>query len=208
MHNIINTIKDIVGLDSLELVEVVGESVPDMTPFLGSILTNIKIKRLAKRLTSVESELNQIREIIAVEPNQEKVNQVKEFVLPIFLEKLLEEDEDQKVKYVVNSIKRFIEEETLNESQLILIFDIIDKLRCVEVDYLISLRDNTEFLPSVEASENIITFIENKLERIGLIHIANLGKFVVNKEGGPAYRYSDKTKISNLGNEILNFIDE
>lgn len=205
---VIDNLREIAGLEPLEIVEVLGESVPDMTPVVGSIITNVKIKRLAKRLTRVESDINHIKDVISVETNQRKVEQIKDFVFPIFLQQLLEEDEEQKIKYVINSIKRFVDEDTLNESQLILIFDILDKLRCIDVDYLISLNDDIEFLPDVEASANIITFIESKLEKIGLIHIANLGKLIANQEGGPAVSYSEKTIISDLGKEILNFIRE
>lgn len=209
MNNIIETLKDLADFEKLEVAEMVGESVADMTPVLGSFLTNLKIKRLAKRLTMAESDISQIRDIISATSNQEKVEQMKNFVLPIFLQKLLEEDEEQKIKFVVNSIKRFVEEEVLNDSQLILIFDILDKLRCIEIDYLKSLRDGIEFLPGVEASANIITFIENKLERIGLIHIANLGKLIaVPEEKGVAVSFSDNTEISELGKEFLNFIGE
>ncbi|MEX3743560.1 hypothetical protein [Lysinibacillus xylanilyticus] len=209
MHNVINTIKDMAGFEHKEIMELLGESVSDMAPVLGSILTNIKIKRLAKRLTVVESEINQIRDTISVTPNLEKIEQIRDFVLPIFLQKLLEEDEEQKIKFVVNSIKRFVEEDTLNDFQLILIFDILDELRCIEIDYLKSLRDGKEFLPEVEASANIITFIENKLEGIGLIHIANRGKLIANSElGSAAVSISDKTEISGLGKEFLNFIRE
>ncbi|QPQ35884.1 hypothetical protein [Lysinibacillus sp. JNUCC-52] len=207
MHNIMNALKDLADFEKLDIAEVISESAADMTPVLGSFLTNLKIRRLAKRLTSVEAEINQIRDLISATPNQEKVEQMKDFVLPIFLQKLLEEDEEQKLKFVVNSIKRFIEVDTLDESQLILIFDILDKLRFIEIDYLKSLRDGIEFLPGVNASANIITFIEDKLEGIGLIHIAYRGKLVGDTKGA-AISYSDKTEISPLGIELLNFINE
>lgn len=209
MHNIIDALKDLANLEKIEIAEVIGESAADMTPVVGSFLTNLKIKRLAKRLAMAESDISQIRDIISVTPNQEKVEQMKNFVLPIFLQKLLEEDEEQKIKFVVNSIKRFAGEDALNDSQLILIFDILDELRCIEIDYLKSLRDAIEFLPGVEASANIITFIENKLEGIGLIHIANLGKLMANPElGTAAVSFSDETEITELGKEFLNFIGE
>lgn len=207
MHNAIESIKKIIGLEQLEIVEVLGESVPDMTPVLGSILTNIKIKRLAKRLTLVETELNQIRDFISVETNLDKVEQIKDFVLPIFLQKLLEEDEEQKIKYLARSINKVINAGSLNESHLVIILDILDNLRCIEIDYLISLIDNTSFLDKENMSQNIIKFIETKLEKIGLIEMANSIKFAPSKEYDTlAATYQNETVVTELGNEIVNFI--
>lgn len=207
MHNAIDTIKDIVGLDQLEIVDVISESVTDMIPGLGEILTNIKIKKLGKRLTLVETELNQIKVRISKETNLEKVEQIKDFVLPIFLQKLMEEDEDQKIKYLVKSINRTIDEKSLNESHLVLIFDILDNLRCMEIDFLISLIDNIPFLENKNISQNIIKFIETKLEKMGLIEMANSVKLVPAPEMKTvSMAYSNETAITELGKEFINFI--
>ncbi|MGA6580838.1 hypothetical protein [Providencia sp. NPDC089923] len=206
-NNIVTAIKKIVGLDNYEVGELVSEIVSDATPVINSILRHIKMKRLMERLSMLETTINEINNRINSEVNQETVNRVQNFAFPIFLQKLLEEDEDQKIKYLVNSIHTIINKQTLNESHLVLIFDILDELRCIEIEYLISLVEEKPFLENETISRNIVKFIEIKLERMGLIEMADSVKFTpAPKKETISMVYSDKTKITELGREFISFI--
>lgn len=208
MKENIKHLAELTGLDVNEIVAAATDSIPGMVPVVGGILDAIKNKRLLNRLNSIESKVDEMRIEMNKETNHEKIEFIQNFAFPLFLQKLLEEDEELKLKYLINAIKRVVKGTNLNESHLILVFDILDQLRSLEIDYLISLIEESSFIEEENLSSNMIKYIESKLERLGLIEAANKVNLIpAPEQESVAMAYADKTSATELGKELINFID-
>ncbi|WP_025785682.1 hypothetical protein [Sporosarcina sp. D27] len=208
MKDNIKHLAELTGLEVNDLLAAASDSIPGMVPIVGGIFDAIKHKRLINRLNSIECKIDEMRTEILNETNQEKFEFIQNFAFPLFLQKLLEEDEELKIKYLINGITRVVKGTNLNESHLILVFDILDQLRSIEIGYLISLIEESSFIEEENLSSNMIKYIESKLEKLGLLEVANKVSFIAKPEKeSVAMAYADRTSATELGKELINFID-
>ncbi|PGU16735.1 hypothetical protein [Bacillus thuringiensis] len=144
----------------------------DFIPFLSSFNNMRKFNRLERRMKESNTQLNRIGQlshnsVLAAE-------YISERIFPIVLADLIEEHEDAKINLILTGFENVFIEEKSEESIVINYYDTLRNLRYKDIKrfwYLVGVTDSFErhLINTEEAA--IITSIDRKLERYGLIEI-------------------------------------
>jgi bifunctional DNA-binding transcriptional regulator/antitoxin component of YhaV-PrlF toxin-antitoxin module len=160
-----HTLKEMMGISPGSQLEFIFESVSQVAPYVGKVITAYKIHRLEKRFKEHETRIKNIQQKIEwLSP--ELIEFVKGRVFPFVLEDLLNEAQDQKVEFILNGFEVVIEKEFTEEDKIISYFDILRQLR---VDELMSLL-NYDY--------EYFRMMEEKRKNIGLSNEADVKKII------------------------------
>lgn len=220
-NSLISNIKDLLGISA-------DTALGDLAPIIGNALQSIKIRKLGKRLNSCEEKIEIISTKLSVIDDEKFVTLLKEFLFPSILQHLLDEEEDRKTSYFLNGFEFVIDNKLINESKILIFYDILRELRVVEIEYLSTLslaykqyrkklRESGERVENPFDNEEFSTMkhtIEVKLEGLGLIKTSRSDSakdsfnLMVKKLNTPPYLGSrtvikDEVYITNFGNEFL-----
>lgn len=231
-----NTMEQYDKVDKLvnDMLNIDLPSIPDMLdpaadvvgaaiPYVGSLWTSFKIGRLKKRLNKIEPELSEIKERI-----ERKENEVfyKLEVFPLIIKQIYEEDEESKIPIIINGFEYTVDEAVEEMEKVYHFFDVLSELRVTDITRLFnkyvpgyhSLRpaNNGPFVETQEIREqlrerkSLDTYIDNKLERVGLIYTEeeDLAEYMADPKNRYRRRRSPRTQLTSFGVRFVDFFKE
>ncbi|MDY7223989.1 hypothetical protein [Halalkalibacterium halodurans] len=231
MNNHIKTVHYLMGLGDNEEVELLSNVLMEAMPYIGRFLTSFKFYRLEKRLKKHAKTIDEMKARVELIDDIQFTELLKEFLFPMVLQGLLDEDEDNKVGYFLDGFSHTIDSKISDKAKILKFYDILKELRFIEIEYLISFSREYKRYKSEYIFENkkmlddhfengdfkmIRPAIENKLENLGMIDTGRLLSYeqimgIMNDERRNRKRhlalpdYTTKTALTVFGNEFLNF---
>lgn len=161
------------------------------------------IEQLKKSFTKIEEDLKKL----------DDVEFIKEKLLPIALDYISDEQQEEKIKYFVEGIKTTAESKLTDEDLILAYYDILHELRIADIRMIrhfyersfadvyayITKKDKSEKLDKFEAVED---YIINKLYNLNLVKISKTWGDLTGKE---AKISPSSISISTLGTNIVEF---
>ncbi|MCM3736434.1 hypothetical protein M3215_11520 [Bacillus cytotoxicus] len=212
------------------LVDAVGGFIQP----LGAILNGYKMRKLKKRLDSVEPELLRIKNKI-----EEKENSIflKQEVFPLILKYLSDEDEDDKTNIYINGFEYTIDEGIEEMEKVYHYFDVLADLRISDIVHLferfspkdantllkIKLYDVQRFSEDpayreeIREQRDLKLYMDNKLVRLGLVNVEQpdpikvIDEHLKHASRGLAGSRNDtipQYKLTNFGSRFIEFFRE
>ncbi|MCL1701637.1 hypothetical protein [Lysinibacillus sp. Bpr_S20] len=229
-NEIVESFKNLIGESNFNVLEFFSGAIGDVAPIISNVMTSFKIYRLKNRLEKHESKLKELSEKVVSVDDEKFADLLKKFLFPAILQQLLDEDEDNKTGYFLDGFGNVIDKNIIDQSRILILYDILRNLRFVEIEYLISLSSTYRSYyrtlifnknENVENTFDNIQFsslkipIESKLESLGLI---NTGKSISydemmrnfnndlkrQKNSLPRTNRTPVVTITPFGNEFLN----
>lgn len=164
----------------------------EQVPVIGKIISTIKYRRLSKRLKDNEQKIKKLSTKVNNIDDADFIDFLKNFLFPSILQNIMEEDEDAKIGYFLDGFEQVIDEEVVDKSKILIMYDLLRELRYIEIEYLISFSseykvfemdyyyDTGEYVEShfnhfdTKTFNEIKPAIEIKLERLGLLDTERL----------------------------------
>lgn len=220
-------LKSILDIKEGSGIEMAFDAIFDQIPLIGKILTTIKLRKLKRRMNEHSEKLTFLESKISTIEDNKFTDLIKNFLFPIILQELIEEDEDNKIAYFLNGFEQVIDSKITDKSKILVYYDVLRELRFIDIEYLIKLtwvyehhlinnsisNDNLVDLDATEERYgsklysyfksddfgNINVFVESKLEKLGLI---DLGKSITYEEIFERMALQEKYSISNFNDGI------
>lgn len=166
--NLMTNIGDFLGLAK-------DISIGELAPFVSNGIQSFKIRRLAKRLDTCEGKIDYLSQKVKIIDDDDFVIFLKEFLFPSILQSLLDEEEDKKTSLFLDGFETVIDNRIIEESKILILYDVMRELRFIEIQYLLSLWDegrneNTQINPFAKGiKQDLLFLIQIKLTKYGLI---------------------------------------
>lgn len=194
MPDKLETILDVVGdLDSyLKKLLCIEENTPESAifnigydflegaaPVIGNGIQNVKIRNLKKGL----KELNYVVADIGVTLNELQEKFIQEKALPLILKNMMQEEQEEKIKILVNGLESIINDSMYEEDSLFEFYDVVNSLRKKEIARLLELyskeiqNQETYNIGNFQFDGTSLEYIDNKLVQLGLrkVYVINAG---------------------------------
>ncbi|MDA2110294.1 hypothetical protein PDN20_14735 [Bacillus cereus] len=220
--DVVESVKNLLGVEEGSNVELVFDNIGSVAPYISGAITSHRINRLKKRL-----EEHQERLMVIESKLQRKDATFNEFLkqkaFPIILEDIMNDAQDEKVKFLFNGFENIIDQEIKDENRIIAYCDILRELRLDDIKKLLTFTGEYRYnitgklnnLLSVSASQEEIKkhyenqaykkYIQNRLERMGLLGIvASPGKNNMESIQNIA---KSEIGISTFGRHLIEFFD-
>ncbi|WP_238651791.1 hypothetical protein [Paenibacillus piscarius] len=167
--------------DESPLLSLVEESIP----FIGKALSVYKMNRFNKRLKRIENRLLNLT--YSLRENEDALlNSVfQKIVLPVTLNDVLEEHEEEKIDLILNGIEYIYKNKIDNTSEILIYFDVLRELRVNELKELYKYtlpeekpkkREKFKYKKITIDEDNELkkngafrSYIENHLEKLDLV---------------------------------------
>jgi len=205
-----------------DMLNPAADAVGTAVPLVGSLWTSFKINRLKKRLNKIEPELSGIKEKI-----ERKENEVfyKLEVFPLIIKQIYEEDEESKIPIIINGFEHTVDEAVEEMEKVYHFFDVLSELRVSDITRLFNkyvpgyyrprakdrpIAYDRQIMEQLHERESLNTYIDNKLERVGLIYTEeeDLAEYLAD----PSNRYRSqrfpRVKLTAFGVRFVNFFKE
>ncbi|WP_429845317.1 hypothetical protein [Brevibacillus sp. FIR094] len=202
----LDTVLSKIGVDEgTELYELI-EAGFSLAPYIGKVMQYIKMKRFEQRLQEHESAIQCIESLLHYTKLPHDF--IKERIFPIVLEDLLEEHEDNKIKYILNGFQNVLLEDLGEEDIVLAYFDTLRNLRYADVRRLAYYADVDEYYPDTmyflgSQFDGLAKYIDSKLNNLFLIMIHKTWGAI----GGDEQELSkEQVKLSNYGEHFMEFI--
>lgn len=184
-------------------------------PGVATAVISYKQKRTERMLIKAIDELK--KQMIAINEkvnnmDKEQITFIKEKVLPIVFDFVIEESQEEKIKYIINGAINLIEIDITDEDLILNYYDILSKLRIKDINILIDLYQESKkmirsYLEETDRTikneyEAVETHIIKKMESIGLISVR---KTLEDLEGRITKPKKSATDISKLGIYLIEF---
>lgn len=139
---------------------------------------------------------------------------IEEEILPIVLNNIENETQEEKIKYIINGLATSIKEDIAEEDLIISYYDILNKLRKVDINMLIDLYKQSKQMCSIFEDETDDTinneyeaaevYIVRKLESLTLISVEKTFNDLQGKMTKPK---KSSISISKLGKCFVEFFN-
>lgn len=230
--NLQEQIKLLAGVEEGTKLDVIFDVFAEQVPFVGNLLTTLKINKLGDRLKTHQNKINEISKKVNRIDDVDFTAFLKDFLFPVVLQQLLEEDEDNKVGYFLDGFEQVVDHSINDKAKILRFYDLLKQLRFFEIEYLISLSTrrkvfemNNVALYEQVHEERFSYFetrsfkemklsTENKLESLGLIETGRLVSYTeimeklskeVSRKHGVSPNFKDEVEVSEFGHKFLEF---
>ncbi len=235
-----SVLSDVLGIEIHSALSPFIEGAWESVPYFGKVYNAIKMNRLQGRIKKLERRLGKLASNL-VESENELLNEfIRKQAFPIVLDKLLEEHQEEKIDLIMNGIEYVYKEGITKENKMLIYFDVLQDLRVGEIKRLLEyskegkeylrksgqefndLPEDPEELVKYFENEGYIAYIDNHLEKLGLIDTGirpshetqsavfeALNSMVDSRSGrGRGFRKSDpQTKLTQFGKEFIKFFE-
>jgi hypothetical protein len=205
-----------------------GEFAGTVSPYISGVMNHFRFTKIEKRLEQNEEKINKLIDKIYLKDSVF----YKQEVFPIIFNKLVNEEQDEKVPILLQGFEHILDENIRDLEEIFHFYDVLEEMRISDILHLFELYNpHTNWELKVEelksALENndayqkqkdIERYIKNKLVRLGLLDYKkeierDLGHFDYNKP----FEYSrssmedkevwklDEFELSNFGVRFINF---
>lgn len=163
---------------------------------------NIGIGLLIERVNQLEEDMRKL--------NDTEYRFVEESVFPLVFENIINESEEEKIKYIINGFESVIQDKITDQEIVLSYLDVLKALRLIDIEHL--FKQTSEYrkqLPKkglkleIDLSEMgkrrtaLTQYIYNKLEQLGLIQTITVDE--ISPEDG---------LVTKFGYNFLDFIKE
>lgn len=174
----------------------------DITPFVGSFVTNIKLKRFEKRIKKHETRILKIFSLLS----ENDVDFVAEKIgVPVF-EKIMQDQEDDKAEFLLLGFENCVKNNIKDEDLIVYYLDLISDLRVLDLKRLVAFSGRTDVKPIVPEKDSkeelLLHASDEKLNRLGLIQV----KMGWSSENGNQINYAFPIELTRRGMTFLDFI--
>lgn len=182
---LVEYLKDMLAVTEGTIIDDSIDVALGSAPVIGKVLQSYQLMKLQKRMTINEHQLQVIKG--KIEKSGKEVF-YKQEVFPLIVKKLMEEDEDEKAKVIIDGFEHLIDEGLKEIEKIYHYYDVLSDLRYSDIMVFVQgympyemrntteLRINLKFaspeeMGSAEYKEkqSINSYQTNKLERLGLI---------------------------------------
>lgn len=161
----------------------------------------IAIDELNKEYRSLYRSLKKLKD--------DETDYVEKRIMPIILDNILREEEEKKIKIIINGFESIVE--NLTKKDIILTYyDILRGLRAIDLEVFAMIKQANDF-EKIENNEYVCKYIFNKLEQYNLISIFN-PSLISNSDSwkGQPIRVKELVKkyqfnTTELGDEFIKF---
>ncbi len=159
---------------------LIGQAIPGVTTAVLSYKQKKTERMLSKAIDELKVQINEINSKLKC-MKKEEIMFVQESLIPIALENIEKELQEEKIKYIINGISTSISDRITDIDLMLSYYDILDKLRIIDIKILIDLYEESKkmvrtYLEDTDRSikneyEAAEMYIAKKLENMGLISI-------------------------------------
>lgn len=219
----VNYLKDMLGIVEGTVIDKSIDYALGASPYVGKVYQTYQMMKLEKRMKTNEKQLLILKNKIETSENEVFY---KQEVFPLIVKKLMDDDEDEKAKVIIDGFEYVIDNELNDIERLYHYYDVLSELRYSDIMLFIKkympyyLRDpdnavlDMEPLPTIEELETgkykekqaITTYQINKFVRLGL-----LANEIVGIDGGSFDEDEEnefikqKTNITDFGLRFIEF---
>ena len=207
-NELISNIKYLLGTTS-------DLTISELIPFIGKALQTLKIHKLSRRLESFEGKINELQQKVVIIDDEKFTSFLKEFLFPLTLQNLLDEEEDKKTDLFLDGFDTVVDSKNDNEYDILMYYDILRELRYKEIIHLITIGEpyikyesveikNYAYAFSVEEKNDIHFYIELKLAKLGLIKTPYQSNLDF-AEDGLIFNNLKRAELTSFGEKFFNF---
>ncbi|CAH0149418.1 hypothetical protein SRABI134_00726 [Peribacillus sp. Bi134] len=172
-------------------------------PIIGNGIQNMKIRNLKKGL----KELNFVVANIGVTLNELQEKFIQEKALPLILKNMMQEEQEEKIKILVNGLESIINDSMYEEDSLFEFYDVLNSLRKKEIARLLEMynkeiqNQDTYNIGNFEFDGTSLEYIDNKLVQLGLrkVYVINAGTW------GALESPEEDTAFTDFGKDFIKF---
>ncbi|WP_271814156.1 hypothetical protein [Clostridium beijerinckii] len=184
-----------------------------VAPGIVTTYLSYKQKRTEKMIMSTLDEfkdrINKIEEQLKnMEGNE--FDFVKNTAFPIMADFIIDEPQEEKIKFIVNGIESIVTYRITDEDLILTYFDVLHDLRVIDIKELLDINNfksesNQVYVSSsqINESEAVRKHIYKKLEKYDLILVTRL---IGEVEGDEFTISKNRAKISSFGKNFIRFI--
>ncbi len=196
----------------------IGEVAGSFTPYLKGALTYLKFKKIGERIKENEEKINKITDKLSYHEDLF----YKEEVFPIIFNRMLNEEQDEKIPIILQGFEHILDEEIKEIEEVYYFYDVLSELRISDIFYLTE-RYNVEYRgyndplriktprlrdenpEKYHKRKDLNNYISNKLLQLGVLQYSTDTKISSsdNLSSFRQYQGNDPLKIANV--EISNF---
>lgn len=194
----------------IPIKNVIGTEAIQGVGLLTSGIYNYQAIRAQRNIDSFREELSKLKDNII--DNQKTINYIKNTLVPITLDGVVNESQSEKIKYIVNGIKTTVNDDSLQFDDITVIYyDILNELRVADIKMLFRIYNKKCKADSAEINGEFVTtdedafdrYILNKLKDKSLITMPVLNGELVGK--GLGIVGIDSLNITKLGSNFIQF---
>ncbi|GAB6440297.1 hypothetical protein bcgnr5372_63730 [Bacillus luti] len=167
-----------------EPVEIAVEIGGGVAPIAGSILNYFKFKKINKELSNLKGQIENIAQ--KIEDSQNEVY-LKQEIFPIILNKIMNDEQEEKIKIILNGFEYIIDNEILDSDKIFHYYDVLAEMRLSEIVHLtnkyvvimemlknpgkmeLKLDLKMEYTAEDKEREDLERYMNNKLFRLGIL---------------------------------------
>lgn len=165
------------------------------TPVLSNVIQNVKIRNLKRGL----KELNNVVTTMSITLNETQEKFIQEKALPLILKNIMQEEQEEKIKILVNGFESIINDSMYEEDSLYEFYDVLNSLRTKEIARLLQMYNNefqnqeTYNIGNFLFDGTSLEYIDNKLVQLGLrkVYIINAGTYGALKSPKEGTNFTD-----------------
>ncbi|QHE62222.1 hypothetical protein FHE72_15260 [Rossellomorea vietnamensis] len=166
------------------IVEIGGQSIP----FLSGAVNWYKFNNINKELTHLSRQINTITDKLILSDNEVFI---KQEVFPIILNKILNDEQSEKISVMLNGFEHIIDENILDTDKIFHYYDVLSEMRLSEIVHLTEgyvkpmenarnpykiklnpLRINIQKTEEEKERADLERYMDNKLHRLGILQYA------------------------------------
>lgn len=197
---------------------LLGECLKDaliahIAPGVVTTYLSYKQKRTEKNIMHILDELKNRLDIIEEHlksMEKDEFNLVKNTVFPMIFDFVIDEAQEDKIKYIANGIENIIVYKITDEDLILTYFDVLSELRMIDLKELLYINNhlmdgNQAYSSSNEFTESdaVEKHVYIKLQKYNLIVIQPI---IAELEGKEMTMDRHRAKISAFGKNFINFI--
>lgn len=166
------------GVDTLSeifLDGVIGAVVPGASSLIFSYKQNKSEKNMLRFIHELMSRMDKIEENLS-KLSEENLKKIKEYFAGLLCEYVIDEQEEEKIRYIANGFVSLTGQENLETQQTILYLDILKNLRLIDLKILFDMNkvilhdgNYVEYLDSLGIDSDYYRLSKDKLLRQGLL---------------------------------------
>jgi hypothetical protein len=189
-----------------------------IAPGVVTTYLSYKQKRSEKMILKALDEIK--RKVDTIESNLQKLSDdqidfIKEKVLPFVLDNIIDEEQEEKIIFIINAFGNIIEYKITDEDRIFMYFDILKNLRILDITMLISIEQNetqndlseTRKMTEEEIKKVDITIASKNhiLRKLKHYNLINILETLIDLGGDESIINDDRLHVSVLGKAFLNF---
>ncbi|WP_249598499.1 hypothetical protein [Peribacillus frigoritolerans] len=187
------------------LVEIGGGA----TPVIGSVLNYLKFGKINKELSKLKGKVGNITEKVDASENELFL---KQEVFPIVLNRILSDEQEEKIKIILNGFEYIIDNDILNLDKIFNYYDVLAEMRLTEIVHLtekyvvpmemiknpelmkLNIQLKMEYTDEDREQEDLERYMNNKLFRLGILEYVKERAFPIEDYFQSSMPYSRQSR--------------